>query len=74
MVEALLEDKMSLQRIKLTRHFTQVRQKDINMFIMFRNPLCTSYSRISSSSRTRPSQVARLRRRLTQVWTKMSGF
>ena len=28
MVEALLEDKMSLQRIKLTRHFTQVRQKD----------------------------------------------
>ena len=28
MVEALLEDKMSLQRIKLTRHFTQVRQKE----------------------------------------------
>ena len=70
MVEALLEDKMSLQRIKLTRHFTQVRQKDN----MSRNPLCTSYSRISFSSRTKPSQVARLRWRLTQVWTKMSGF
>ena len=27
MVEALLEDKMSLQRIKLTRHFTQVRRR-----------------------------------------------
>ena len=27
MVEALLEDKISLQRIKLTRHFTQVRRR-----------------------------------------------